>query len=110
MPSRRPAGSVRGGPPSVGTLLGSNTDSALRVSHQRRPDMHRVSKQSFLLAVAVAFFFAAIGYVTLTGRSREIAHNPVSDHAVRRGAYLVKIMGCNDCHTPWKMGPEGPEP
>jgi len=22
----------------------------------------------------------------------------------------VKIMGCNDCHTPWKMGPRGPEP
>ena len=28
----------------------------------------------------------------------------------RRGEYLVKIMGCNDCHTPWKMGPQGPEP
>jgi hypothetical protein len=29
---------------------------------------------------------------------------------VARGAYLVSIMGCNDCHTPWKMGPKGPEP
>ena len=29
---------------------------------------------------------------------------------VERGAYLVKIMACNDCHTPWKMGPQGPEP
>ena len=19
-------------------------------------------------------------------------------------------MGCNDCHTPWKIGPKGPEP
>lgn len=27
-----------------------------------------------------------------------------------RGAYLVSIMGCHDCHTPWKMGPNGPEP
>jgi mono/diheme cytochrome c family protein len=27
-----------------------------------------------------------------------------------RGKYLVSIMGCNDCHTPWKMGPQGPEP
>jgi mono/diheme cytochrome c family protein len=27
-----------------------------------------------------------------------------------RGAYLVNAMGCNDCHTPWKMGPNGPEP
>lgn len=23
---------------------------------------------------------------------------------VERGAYLVGMMGCNDCHTPWKMG------
>ena len=29
---------------------------------------------------------------------------------VERGAYLVRAMGCNDCHTPWKMGPKGPEP
>lgn len=29
---------------------------------------------------------------------------------VVRGAYLVKAMACADCHTPWKMGPNGPEP
>jgi hypothetical protein len=29
---------------------------------------------------------------------------------VERGAYLVKIMACHDCHTPWKLGPQGPEP
>jgi mono/diheme cytochrome c family protein len=28
---------------------------------------------------------------------------------IERGAYLVRTMGCNDCHTPWKMGPKGPE-
>jgi mono/diheme cytochrome c family protein len=28
----------------------------------------------------------------------------------KRGAYLVKTMGCNDCHTPWTLGPRGPEP
>jgi hypothetical protein len=33
-----------------------------------------------------------------------------SDAAARRGEYLVSIMGCDDCHTPWKMGPNGPEP
>lgn len=27
-----------------------------------------------------------------------------------RGRYLVTIMGCDDCHTPLKMGPKGPEP
>ena len=27
-----------------------------------------------------------------------------------RGKYLVTTSGCNDCHTPWKVGPSGPEP
>jgi hypothetical protein len=26
-----------------------------------------------------------------------------------RGKYLVDIMGCHDCHTPMKMGPNGPQ-
>lgn len=29
---------------------------------------------------------------------------------VKRGEYLVNIIGCNDCHTPLKMGPQGPVP
>jgi hypothetical protein len=29
---------------------------------------------------------------------------------VERGKYLVTIGGCNDCHTPKKLGPAGPEP
>ena len=31
------------------------------------------------------------------------------DSLIKRGHYLVTIMGCNDCHTPFKMGPNGPE-
>jgi mono/diheme cytochrome c family protein len=30
--------------------------------------------------------------------------------SVERGAYLVQITGCNDCHTPMQFGPEGPAP
>jgi hypothetical protein len=33
-----------------------------------------------------------------------------ADGSVERGKYLVTAMGCNDCHTPWKMGANGPEP
>ncbi len=28
---------------------------------------------------------------------------------VKRGEYLVTIMGCHDCHSPKAMGPNGPE-
>ena len=29
---------------------------------------------------------------------------------VTRGKYLVLTGGCHDCHTPWKMTPQGPGP
>jgi Cytochrome c len=29
---------------------------------------------------------------------------------VARGKYIVSTAGCHDCHTPWKIGPKGPEP
>ena len=32
-----------------------------------------------------------------------------ADPKVERGAYLVTVGGCNDCHTPWIEGPNGPE-
>ena len=35
--------------------------------------------------------------------------NITKDSLVKRGAYLVEIMGCSDCHSPKKMGPAGPE-
>lgn len=28
---------------------------------------------------------------------------------IQRGAYLVQIGGCNDCHSPKRMGAQGPE-
>jgi mono/diheme cytochrome c family protein len=37
-------------------------------------------------------------------------HTPKSADRVARGNYLVTAMACGDCHTPFKMGPKGPEP
>ena len=34
---------------------------------------------------------------------------PPKSAAAKRGEYLVTIGLCNDCHTPKKMGPKGPE-
>lgn len=33
-----------------------------------------------------------------------------ADAQVARGKYLVNTAGCHDCHTPFKLGPNGPEP
>lgn len=34
----------------------------------------------------------------------------VEQSVIERGKYLASIGGCNDCHTPLKLGPTGPEP
>ncbi|MFP5286311.1 MAG: hypothetical protein ACLGI9_11290, partial [Thermoanaerobaculia bacterium] len=40
----------------------------------------------------------------------EVAPAKSAQSAIERGKYLVTVAGCNDCHTPIKMGPKGPEP
>ena len=40
----------------------------------------------------------------------EAKTTPTAAERVARGKYIVNTAGCNDCHTPWKMGPKGPEP
>jgi mono/diheme cytochrome c family protein len=42
------------------------------------------------------------------GGAKQIGSVPADKLA--RGKYLVTVAGCNDCHTPWKIGPAGPEP
>jgi len=60
-------------------------------------------------ALSVALGIAAVGAVLLVSQSTTAsAAGPSPD--VERGHYLVKVMLCNDCHTPLKMGPKGPEP
>jgi len=54
----------------------------------------------FNLALAVA------GARVVASTDPAPAYTPNIEH----GAYLVRTTGCNDCHTPWVMGPRGPEP
>ena len=52
-------------------------------------------RNGFLLASTAAF-----------AQSAKKTSSAPSDAA--RGKYLVDIMSCNDCHTPMKMGANGP--
>ena len=63
-----------------------------------------------LMVLALAAFSGAM--VRAIGTDGQDAAGAAAQKKVRidRGAYLVGMMGCNDCHTPWKMGPKGPEP
>jgi mono/diheme cytochrome c family protein len=68
--------------------------------------------RNLLIATAAVLFTGSVGFMALTsGQAQDSARTSEAHQArVERGEYLVKIMGCNDCHTPWKMGPKGPEP
>ncbi|GEO08120.1 hypothetical protein SAE01_06160 [Segetibacter aerophilus] len=39
-----------------------------------------------------------------------VSNSISKDSMIKRGQYLVTIMGCDDCHSPKKFGPNGPEP
>jgi mono/diheme cytochrome c family protein len=55
--------------------------------------------------------FVALAAVLITALAGALliaqVQQPSKD--VQRGEYLVKGTGCEDCHTPMKMGPSGPE-
>ncbi|MGH9367475.1 MAG: diheme cytochrome c-553 [Thermoanaerobaculia bacterium] len=63
-------------------------------------------------AAALAAIFLRSAVARLSGADANA--NPAKPEAgarLGRGKYLVTIQGCDDCHTPWKMGESGlPEP
>ena len=68
--------------------------------------MHRNRMEKLFLIAALA----AIPLTLLAGSDPVAKRRSAAPSKVERGKYLVTIMGCNDCHTPMKMGPNGPEP
>lgn len=40
----------------------------------------------------------------------QAADDAAKNEQVARGKYLVNAGTCHDCHTPWKVGENGPEP
>lgn len=62
-----------------------------------------------LLTTTLVLFAGAMGR-TMTTTSPGAPAAAARAAQVARGKYLVDAMSCNDCHTPWKVGPNGPEP
>ena len=68
------------------------------------------------LAAVVGLVALGAGVTRLTAQAsgaaqaKPAAAKPAGAAAVARGKYLVDIGGCHDCHTPHKMGADGPEP
>ncbi len=68
--------------------------------------MTRTGRASIAAALAVVAASAATTRVITAAPQAPAERAP----SVERGAHLVRIMGCNHCHTPYKLGPSGPEP
>ncbi|REJ73514.1 MAG: diheme cytochrome c-553 [Acidobacteria bacterium] len=62
-----------------------------------------------LLAAATLPLLGA-GGGTSTAKTPADASKALDPAKVERGRYLTTVMFCNDCHTPFKMGENGPEP
>ena len=71
--------------------------------------MKRIAFEYLVLATAVASTIA----VSLPARAQSASAERKAESTAEklaRGKYLVTTSGCHDCHTPWVMGPKGPEP
>lgn len=66
-----------------------------------------------LLALAFVALPGSLGWrvvqtvASAAGPAAVVATNPA---AIERGSYIVRTAGCHDCHTPWTLGENGPEP
>ena len=63
--------------------------------------------------IQITFSFALM--MTLVQCNQQKAKNTNNqtvisqDSLIKKGAYLVTILGCNDCHSPKRMSAHGPE-
>lgn len=70
-----------------------------------------MKKTNLLILVLIAISFAH--FSTSCSNSQKNKDDGYvlksEEDVVKKGEYLVTIMGCNDCHSPKKMGANGPE-
>ncbi len=66
------------------------------------------TKHALLFAAVVAVCSA---FVACTSATSQKAETPALNNKemLARGSYLVNSIGCDDCHSPKRMGPNGPE-
>jgi hypothetical protein len=68
------------------------------------------TRKSLIIAVAVCLS----GLILTSCRGKASSENTdnkvmTQEQLVQRGEYLVSTTGCGDCHSPKRMGPQGPE-
>ncbi len=63
-----------------------------------------------ILILMLVTAISAVAVISCETQSDKVVTETISkDSLVKRGAYLVNAIGCDDCHSPKRMGPQGPE-
>ncbi len=66
-------------------------------------------KSLFAILIIVVFVWSLNSCEPAKTDAASTANAALSkDSLIKRGNYLVTTIGCNDCHSPKKMGPQGP--
>lgn len=71
-----------------------------------------MKKFNFLFVLTSIYLILFISSCSQSRQQESNAESGVAlsgDELIKRGEYLVTTMGCNDCHSPKQMGPNGPE-
>jgi mono/diheme cytochrome c family protein len=63
----------------------------------------------FGVLAAAAVCAALVSVADLEGQAVSKKGDGPASKKIEHGKYLVAILACGDCHTPKKMGPNGPE-
>lgn len=70
----------------------------------------KIVRVRWQVAVVVAATFAVTALGLQAGGQTPVPAQMSTADMAKRGEYLVAATGCHDCHTPFKMGPQGLEP
>ncbi|WP_345211871.1 diheme cytochrome c-553 [Mucilaginibacter gynuensis] len=60
------------------------------------------------LLIILFYIYSGSSVSPLRRSARKYSSDTSSAALIKRGEYLVTIIGCNDCHSPKYMGPNGP--
>jgi hypothetical protein len=80
------------------------------VKHCRRRKSKTAKKEYIMRTKTLVLLGVALTLSTAGLLLAATTQTEANLHRVERGKYLVAFGTCTDCHTPHKMGPNGPEP
>lgn len=71
---------------------------------------NKIFLMPFLLGVAVSVTISScVNEQKVNAEDQAETASLNEESVILHGKYLVDVMGCNDCHSPKRMGPNGPE-